>query len=54
MQRDEVPMSLKELSIQEKSKAQDQIDKIAPEDMSPVSEDVAKELEKNIEEPKKP
>ncbi len=45
MQNDEVPLSLQEQSAVEKSDAEVEMEKITPTDLSPLSEDVAKELE---------
>ncbi len=46
MQNDETPMTLKEESAKRKNEAEDKVEKISPEDLSPLSDDVAKELEK--------
>lgn len=49
LRKDEVPLSLKEQSELQKSKAKNQMEKISPEDLSPLSEDVARELENKTE-----
>lgn len=43
---DEEPSTLKEASQVEKTKATDEVDNIRPEDLSPVSDEINKELEK--------
>ncbi len=43
---DDTPLSYKELSEVEKSNAKDTVDKATPDDLSTVSDDLAKELEK--------
>ncbi|MGE3609030.1 MAG: hypothetical protein AB7I27_05540 [Bacteriovoracaceae bacterium] len=45
MQNDQTPLSLKEQSEMNKSEAKTKMEKISPEDLSPLSEDVARELE---------
>lgn len=55
MQNDTLPLSLAEQSKLEKLKAAGEIEKATPLDMSPLSEDVARELEmKSKEKPKSP
>ena len=55
MQNDTLPLSLAEQSKLEKLKAADEIERATPLDMSPLSEDVARELEnKTKEKPKSP
>lgn len=49
MQADSTPESLKEASMRERNEAQDKMDQVTPEDLSPLSEDVARELEKKSE-----
>jgi hypothetical protein len=46
MQNNQNPLSLKETSALEKSEAQSTVDKLSPEDMSTLSDDVATELDK--------
>lgn len=45
MQNDTTPQSLADQSKLEKVKAAEDVDKVTPQDMSPLSEDVARELE---------
>ncbi len=49
MQSDVEPLSLKEEGMIEKADAQKAVDKTSPEDLSPISDDVARELEKKTE-----
>lgn len=46
MQNNQAPLTLQEKSAKEKAQASEMLEKVTPTDMSPVSEDVAKELEK--------
>jgi hypothetical protein len=46
MQNDSAPLTLKEESEKAKTEASKEIEKMTPEDLSPLSEDVSKELEK--------
>jgi hypothetical protein len=46
MQQDDSPMNLKEESQVEKNKALKEMEKITPSDLSPLSDDLSKELEK--------
>mgnify|MGYP003574904415 CR=1 FL=1 len=52
MQKDETDLSLKEMSEQEKTEASKTMDEVTPEDLSPVSDELAKELEKKTQESK--
>lgn len=45
MQKDALPLTLKEESAKEKNQASEQVQGITPDDMSPLSEEVNKELE---------
>lgn len=55
MQNDIMPLTLSEQSKMEKSMALEQIDKVTPQDMSTISDDLAKELENTVPEtPKVP
>ncbi len=49
MQKDQTSFSLKDESEKERSKAREQVDKATVEDMSPVSDELAKELEKKAQ-----
>lgn len=49
MQNNEEPLSLKEESEKEKSEALEQIQDVTPSDMSPLSDEISNELEKNIQ-----
>jgi hypothetical protein len=55
MQNDTLPLTLAEQSKKEKAEASIQIEKVTPLDMSSLSDDVSRELEKKTEEtPKSP
>lgn len=45
MQQDDIPLSLKEQSEQAKTEAQEQLQNLGPDDLSPISEELSKELE---------
>ena len=49
MQNNEEESSLSDMSKREKSKAEDEVESATPQDLSPVSEDMNKELEKIID-----
>jgi hypothetical protein len=53
MQNDNIPLSLSEQSKKEKVQASEQIEKVTPLDMSSLSDDVSKELDKQTAEPQK-
>lgn len=48
IQNDTPPPTLKEESEREKDRAQTEVDKVTPNDLSPLSEDLARELEKKV------
>lgn len=50
MQNDEPDMTLKEQSEKEKSRAQETVEKVTPEDFSPLSDDLNRELQKKTNE----
>ncbi len=52
MQKDETDLSLKEMGEQEKLEATKTMDEVTPEDLSPVSDELAKELENKTQETK--
>lgn len=54
MQNDTLPLSLAEQSKAEKAKATEEIDKVTPLDMSPLSDDLARELENKTDQKEKP
>ncbi len=45
MQQDDIPLSLKEQSEQAKTEAQEQLQDLSPDDLSPISDELSKELE---------
>lgn len=45
MQQDDTPLTLKEQSEQAKTEAQDQLQDLSPDDLSPISDELSKELE---------
>lgn len=49
MQKNEEPLTLKEESEKEKSEALEQIQDVTPSDMSPLSDEISNELDKNIQ-----
>lgn len=51
MQDNAAPLTLKEESEKQKTEATQEIEKITPEDLSPLSEDLSKELEKKTDVP---
>lgn len=52
MQKDETDLTLKEMSEQEKVDAGKTVNEATPDDLSPVSDELAKELEKKTQESK--
>lgn len=53
MQNDNIPLSLSEQSKKEKVQASEQIEKVTPLDMSSLSDDVSKELDRQTADPQK-
>lgn len=49
MRNNQLPMTLKEQSLRERNEAKEKVEKISPVDMSPVSDDVIREIESKAE-----